>query len=156
MGLGVREAFETAVMARRVANRTAGTRWNDPPEDVEDIVPRELWKDAVKLFPQPLQRKFQSPDEAEDRDVDGYSATLTTEVALSEDSGVSLSVRCVMSEDADEGGRYMHRAEDLDYTLWVARKDWNGSTVNQLRRDLQQFETWLKRHDPEGYAQFSG
>lgn len=151
MGLGEREAFETAVMAQRVASRIAGYTGWDPPEDPEDIVPRELWEEAVKLFPRKLQRKFRNPGERADRD----TGTLTTEVALSEESGISLSAQCVISEDADEDGRYMHRAEDLDYTLWVDQKDWSGSTVVQLRRDLRQFATWLERHDPDGYAQFS-
>jgi hypothetical protein len=144
------------ILVERVAMRAAGYAGWEPPEPAEDMAPYELWEEAVKLFPHTVQQDLSDPDKDEDSRRDETTITLLDEVALSEDSGLSLSAVRTLSMDADEDGAYQHTSDKLDYTLWVDSKDWTGDTVARLRGHLRQFESTLKERDPEGYKTFLG
>ena len=150
-----RIAFENVLAAQRVALRAAGSIGWAPPEDLEDYTPYDLWDEAVKVFPHALQREF-DPEQNEDVGNDEVTVSLMAEVALSEDSGISLSAVCSLSGDADGDGVYTHKTEKLDYTLWVDNKDWSGDTVAKLRGHLHQFQNTLRERDPVGYAKVAG
>lgn len=151
-----RTAFEVALMVQRVAARAAsyfGRDWREPPED---LLPYELWSEAVKLFPPSVRRELDDPDEDEEGDRDEITVKLMTEVPLSEDSGISLAaIRRIVSDD-DGDGPYTVDTAKLDYTLWVGNRDWTGDSVAMLRAHLQGFENTLKERDPIGLAKFLG
>lgn len=124
----------------------------DPPEDPDPPNPYPLWDETVKLYPDGLQRLLdKKPKKGTDQVRFEESVSLFSEIELSDESGLSLTVTAIQGTDADEDGAYGYAKEKIEYGFYQGRQHWDGDEESGLKKDLREFLKQLEANDPEGY-----